>query len=101
MTIILDAGRARKNGAAVLHAFGRVGQVAVAEALGISESTVSRLKNSELEQWASLLAALGLKVVPVEMRCFNPEKIGAILTLAKDNLANITGPEGLTWEDPE
>lgn len=93
--------RARRNETAMLNALARVGQVGVAESMGVSESKVSRFKNAELAEWASFLAACGLKVVPVEMRCFNPEKIGAILTLAKDNLARIDSAEQLTWEDPE
>lgn len=104
----LDPERARKNLAAILTRLSSAGQARAAEAIGVSESTISKMKSkqgdarsSDLELLAGLLAYCGLKVVPVEMRCFNPEKIGAILTLAKDNLANIAGPEQLSWEDPE
>ena len=41
--------------------------------MGVSESTVSRIKNERLEECLRLLAHLGLKVVPAEFKCVNPE----------------------------
>ncbi len=46
--------------------------VAVATAMGVSESTVSRMKTDHLDQMALFLAHLGLKVVPTEFKCVNP-----------------------------
>lgn len=93
------ADRSRKNLAAILQRLASIGQAKAAEALGTSESTVSRMKDKELEQLAKLLAVLGLKVVPVEMRCFDPDAIGAILALAKARLASIERPEQLAWDE--
>lgn len=98
---VLDPERSRKILALIFQRLSSAGQARVAEAVGVSESTISKMKAGDLELVSRILSYCGLKVVPVEMRCFNPEKIGAILTLAKDNLANISGPEALTWEDPE
>lgn len=46
--------------------------VAVAAAMGVSESTVSRIKTERLEEVALFLACLGLKVVPAEFKCVDP-----------------------------
>lgn len=45
---------------------------ALAVAMGVSESTVSRIKNDQLDKVLLLLAHLGLKVVPTEFRCVDP-----------------------------
>jgi len=73
-------------------------QVAIATAMGVSESTVSRLKNDQLDQFCLLLAHAGLKVVPIEMQCFPADKVQALLTLARDHLATIEHPDQLVWE---
>jgi len=91
--------RARKNLTLILRRLASVGQVRIADGLGISEATVSRWKAEEAEQCAAILALLGVKVVPEEMRCFDPQKIGAILDLAKAHLAEIEKPEQLAWEE--
>lgn len=44
-------------------------QVAIAAAMGVSESTVSRLKNEELEECIQFLYHAGWKVVPQDHRC--------------------------------
>lgn len=58
----------------VLHQMQEPGTAkAVAVALGMAESTVSRLKNDHLEQVLLLLAHLGLKVVPADHTCVSKE----------------------------
>lgn len=47
-------------------------QAAIAVATGLSPATVNRLLNDHLENFAALLAQLGLKVVPAEFRCVDP-----------------------------
>lgn len=91
--------RARKTQVTILRALQEPGrQVALATSMGISESTVSRLKNDQLEQFSELLAHLGLKVVNQEMQCFPPDQIQALLTLSKVHLASIERPDQLVWE---
>jgi hypothetical protein len=46
---------------------------ACAAAMGTSDSTVSRIKTERLEECVLLLAHLGLKVVPADFKCVNPE----------------------------
>lgn len=92
------AETARKNERSVLHAFARVSQTRIAEQLGVNDSTVSRLKGDHLELLCALLAACGLKVVPTEMQCYHPDKMSALLTLARDHLVQMERPEQLVWE---
>lgn len=61
--------RSRKAYAAVLHGMKDIRQVAIAAAMGVSESTVSRLKNEELEECIQFLYHAGWKVVPQDHRC--------------------------------
>ncbi|MDR6538848.1 CII family transcriptional regulator [Variovorax soli] len=93
------AERARKAHVAILRALQEPGrQVAIATSMGVSESTVSRFKSEQLEQFCGLLAHLGLKVVNQEMQCFPPDQIQALLTLSKVHLASIERPDQLIWE---
>lgn len=94
-----DDPRARKNHATILTGLARVGQVTVAEGLGIHESTVSKMKDSDLAQSARLLSLCGLKVVPAEWRCVDPKYMDAILTLAGQQLDTLRQQPGLVWED--
>lgn len=89
---------ARKNESTVLRALASHSQARIAEQLGVNESTVSRFKDGGLTQATALLAACGLKVVPCEMQCFHRDKVGALLTLARDHLAQMEQPEQLSWE---
>lgn len=93
------AERARKIHSTILQAVQRdATQVAVAAAMGSSESTVSRLLSDHLEKLCLVLAHAGLKVVPAEMQCFPPDMVNALLTLAKDRLASVEHPNELIWD---
>lgn len=91
--------RAQANQSVVLKRLQEPGrQVAIATAMGVSESTVSRMKNEHLETLCELLAHAGLKIVPVEMQCFPKDKIAALLTFAKAHLATVESADDLSWE---
>lgn len=79
--------RSRKNLSTILQALGTIGQNQVAQALGISESTVSRMKDGELAQTSKLLSILKLKVVPEEFECVDPEYLAATELFAQRYLA--------------
>lgn len=80
----IDRASARKNETAILHALAEVSQKAVADRLGVSESTVSRMKSDgQIENMAGFLAAMGLKVVPERAETFDPAYIDALRTLAR------------------
>lgn len=90
---------ARKNHSLILQSVASRGNAHVAHHIGKSESTVSRWTAEDAERVSMILASIGIKCVPSKMRCFDPAKIGAILTLAKEHLAQVDRPEQLTWED--
>lgn len=92
--------RARKNQAAIFQGLSSVGQVKVAEALKVSEGTVSKMKGAEIPQLSEMLAVLGLKVVPQKFQCYEPQTIEAILILAREKLNRLASVTELEW-DPE
>lgn len=71
----LDASLARKCNSEILRRLASVGQKVVGERIGKSETWVSRWKGEDAGTCADLLAALGLKVVPAEHRCYPAEYI--------------------------
>lgn len=93
---------ARKIASTIFQALAKVGQNEVAAALGTSDSSVSRLKEN-IPQFAGMLARLGLKVVPAEMRCYDERTLSALLELARQRMAQIHNPQQLAqdWEEPE
>jgi hypothetical protein len=93
------AEASRKVTSIVLQGLARHGQVHVAQALGVSESTVSRMKTEDIPRMAGLLVACGLKVVPAEFRCYRPDTIDALLTLARDRLEQVRTVEQLAWDE--
>lgn len=72
-------------------------QAHAASCMGVSESTVSRMKDQELEKLSGLLAACGLKVVPIDMHCYPEAEIEALRVLARRS--DILRADGLEWED--
>lgn len=68
-----EVARARKIASTVRNRLKElVGKQSVlAEALGVSEATVSRLCNEELNNTAAMLAYLGLAVVPHDAVCIS------------------------------
>lgn len=91
---------ARKSESTILRALAAVGQMKVAESLGVSESTISRQKSDgKPKESAAWLAAHGLKAVPANYKCYDPKSIDALLTLAKERMAQLESPDHLLWED--
>ena len=94
----MDA-RAREFEALLLNRLLSAGQKAVADAIGVSESTVSRWKEGEFERWCKVLALLNLQVVPMSAQCHPPEYIQALKTLAELGLqAEKKRPGPLGWD---
>lgn len=89
--------KARKAHAKVLQAMQSPGKGgAVAAVLGVSDSTVSRIKTEHMEGVLSLLYALGFKVVPEEVVCYAGEYVQALHTMAKIHMQ--TEKEPLQWD---
>lgn len=95
---------ARKNAATILQRLAKVTQIAVSEAMDVSEATVSRLKSQELESFSAFLGALSLKVVSASAECYEPEYIEHLRYFARVGIAKDTGeaPKSpLTFEADE
>lgn len=93
---LTPAERARKTHSTVLQALSRPGtQAALAVALGVSESNISRLKNEHLEPVCQLLAHLGLKLVPSDAMVCSRDTANAIFHLARARLNTASGADAL------
>jgi predicted XRE-type DNA-binding protein len=91
--------KTRKLRSVVLQAVQRDGkQHAIAAAMGVSDSTISRLVNDHLDNFAAMLAHAGLKVVPVEHTCVSPETY-QFLTATHARVMR-TAPQ-LIWDSEE
>jgi hypothetical protein len=92
--------RARKATSTVLQRLAPEGtQRNLAQAWGVSESTVSRLKE-QIEPVMRLVAQLGLKVVPAEMKCYSPRELDAMFVLAKANMNRAESVDDvLRWDE--
>lgn len=75
--------RARQIEVKLLQRLADHGGAHLAAVTGLSEATVSRLKNEHLGNFAKLLTALGLKVVDEGVKCYQPDIVNAWRTLAK------------------
>lgn len=73
-------------------------QASVAVAIGASEPTVNRLINEHLDKFAAVLAHLGLKVVPAEFKCMDPD---AYAFLTSTHAKVMREAPQLIWEREE
>lgn len=73
-------------------------QAAVAAAMGMSESTVSRFISDHLDKFALVLAHVGLKVVPAEACFYDPEYVQALRVLAGRAMRAET-PKQMEWDE--
>jgi len=92
------AERSRKFHSLILQKVSQIGQNNIARDLSISESTISRFVSSDIEKLCAVLSVLGLKVVPVEMKCYEPRKIAILMELACDHLNQLETVEQLSFD---
>lgn len=91
--------KARKAHAKVLQAMQEPGKGgAMAVVLGVSDSTVSRIKSEHLESALALIYALGFKCVPADFKCIDAETY-AFLTAKHQHVMKVA-PQ-LIWETEE
>lgn len=95
---VVPAERARKYVALAMQRISAVGQNTVATEIGVSPPTISRFVSEDLERACQVLAAVGLKLVPIEMQCFPPRKVAILMELARDHLNQMENVEQLTWD---
>lgn len=90
---------ARKGVSLALQRLQEAGKAgAVAAAMGLSDSTVSRLKTERMEEVIGFLAHLGLKVVPTEFKCVDAAAYAFLTTTHQRLMQRV--PE-LIWEQEE
>ncbi|WP_141755084.1 CII family transcriptional regulator [Burkholderia plantarii] len=94
------AAKARRFHSAVLQGVARIGQITIAQQLGIDDSTLSRFLSDEKSMMRSCLivALVCQKIVPAEMQCFPPRKVAILMELARDHLNLLESPEQLQWD---
>ena len=80
--------RAQKSHTALLRGLAAVSQKRAAELIGCSETTINSIKADQLERFAALVAACGLKLVPVTDQTFDESYISALKTLAAIGLGS-------------
>ncbi|MFU6376396.1 CII family transcriptional regulator [Metapseudomonas otitidis] len=91
--------RAREFEALFLHQLVSVGQKTIASAIDVSESTVSRWKEGEIERWCKVIAHLGLQLVPTSAVLVNGDYLRSLETLAELGLkAEKKRPGPLGWD---
>ena len=73
---------ARKYEALILQQLADIGQRSVANAPEVHDSTISRMKNGEIEALCRFLEALELKVVKADAVTACPKYLAAVETLA-------------------
>jgi len=89
--------RARKNAALILNAIARTGLRRIAEDIGKDESTVSRMKETQIPALAHLLASVGLKVVPAGYQCIDADAYKFLKRCAIERLQDDEAPR-LEWD---
>lgn len=86
--------RARKMASLVLHQLADTGlATSIAASMGVSESTISRLRNDHLDSFCELLAYAGLNIVRLDARYISREKLNALIYFAKAHLTQIEDAE--------
>ncbi len=90
---------ARKIESSLLQRLSSVGQVTVAKAMDVSESTVSRFKDGQITVVAQLLAALNLKLVPADFKVVDPARAQAMYTLYEAAMNRMSNPAELLFSD--
>lgn len=83
---IASDGKARETLGVIFQALSAKGQGAIAQAMGISDSSMSRWKSEEIPVMAKLMGALDLKVVPESWVIIDAEYLRALRTLARREL---------------
>ena len=80
---------ARKIETALRNALADMGQARVADKMNVSESTVSRMKDSSIEQFALFAAALNLNIVGKDQHVISATDLQALKHFAARDLPHI------------
>lgn len=81
--------RARKIETLLRNSLADTGQARVADKMSVSESTVSRMKDSDIERMALFISALGLRLINADMRVISAADLQALQHCAARGLPYI------------
>lgn len=100
----MDQRIAANSRSAIFAGLRSLGTNKVAKLLNCSESTVSELSSDakyklNFDNFADVLNAMGLKVVPAQNRCLNPKKLEAIMMMAQIGMERLSSSE--LYEDAD
>lgn len=101
----MDQRTAANNSKQLFAGVRSAGYEQIGHYLSCTKTTVSELAGKEKYKFnfntcAELLARLGLKIVPAEYRCYNPDDIERIMYFAKRGMESMN-PESLEWDGEE
>lgn len=92
--------RARKMLTMILQGLQDPGRaVSLASAMGVSETTFSRLRSDHLPNLCALLAHMGLKVVPLDRVSVDPDTYRALCHIATKAMARPEIADLIVMED--
>lgn len=90
----------------ILQAIDATGQQVVASCIGIDPTAITKMKSAQgtakhgdIERLCHILAVIGLKVVPVDMKCYDASKIDILFRLAKDNFQRLEEVDDFFHDD--
>ncbi len=95
----VDPSISRKSQTQILQRLASVGQERAGNAIGVSETWVSRFASEKAKTFCDLLSCIGLKVVPATHRCYDPEHITHLEYFARMGLQHGPTPLKLDFED--
>lgn len=91
--------QARKNTSTLLRRARAVGHVNIAAYAGVTDTLVSRWFSENADAMGKALALMGLKCVSVDKRCFDPDEIDALVTMARKRMDRVRSADDLDFED--
>jgi len=92
--------KSRKYSGLIRQKLAEHGQAPVARACGVDVATVSRwISEGRIDQLATMLDVLQLKVIPAHLKVYPEAEIEALLTLAQSRLSRLTHASDLAEDD--
>jgi predicted site-specific integrase-resolvase len=92
-----------KSSTRLRRALAERGQATVASACGVDVATVSRwVSEGRLDQFCCVVEALGMKILPAEMKCVkSTDELEHLIWWARKGMESVKRAEDLTFEEPE
>ena len=82
---------ARKTETTLRNALAEMGQARVADKMNVSESTISRMKDADIEKFALFIAAINCNIVGKDQRVVSASDLQVLKHLAARGLPHVGG----------